>query len=97
MRMGGREQGVGEEGEQEEGGRAERGGREGARGWCGLEGEMEGGIEHGGREEAMMLGRQRAQVKQGRVEGWRVDEGNERGRDRTRHGRWEGGSERRRD
>ena len=29
----------------------------------------------------MMLGRQRASVEEGRVEGGRVDEGNERGRD----------------
>ena len=35
----------------------------------------------------MMLGRQRASVEEGRVEGGRVDEGNKRGRDRTRHGR----------
>ena len=34
-----------------------------------------------------MLGRQRAPVAEGRVEGGRVDEGNERGRDGTRHGR----------
>ena len=39
-----------------------------------------------------MLGRQRASVEEGRV-----DEGNERGRDGLRHGRREGGSERRRD
>ena len=45
----------------------------------------------------MMLGRQRASVEEGRVEGGRVDEGNERGRDGTRHGQREGGSERRRD
>ena len=55
----------------------------------------------GGREEAMMLSRERASVEEGRVEGGRVDEGNERGRDRTKHGRregrWKGGSERRRD
>ena len=43
----------------------------------------------------MMLGRQRASVEEGRVEGGRVDEGNERGREGTRHGRREGGSERR--
>ena len=59
---------------------------------------MEGEIEQGeGRKEAMVLGRQRASVEEGRVEGWRVDEGNERRRDGTRHGRREGGSERRRD
>ena len=57
------------------------------------EGERE--IARGGREEAMMLGRQRASVEEGRVEGGRVDEGNERGREGTRHGRREGGSERR--
>ena len=56
----------------------------------------EGGRE-GGREEAMMLGRQRAPVEEGRVEGGRVDEGNERGSDGTRHGRRDAGSERRRD
>ena len=33
----------------------------------------------------MMLDRQRASVKEGRVEGGRVDEGNELGRDGTRH------------
>ena len=41
-------------------------------------------------EGAMMLCRERASVKEGRVEGSRVDEGNERGRDGTRHGRREG-------
>ena len=56
------------------------------------EGEGEGGSK-GGREEAMMLGRQRASVEEGRVEGGMV----ERGSDRTRHGRQEGGSERSRD
>ena len=45
----------------------------------------------------MMLGRQRASVEEGRLEGGRVDEGNERVRDGTRHGQREGGSERRRD
>ena len=44
----------------------------------------------GGREEAMMLSRERASVEEGRVEGGRVDEGNERGRDGTRHGWREG-------
>ena len=34
-------------------------------------------------------GREGAPVKEGRVK-WRVDEGNERGKDRTRHGRREG-------
>ena len=45
----------------------------------------------------MTLGRQRASVEEGRVEGVRVDEGNERGRDGMRHGQREGGSKRRRD
>ena len=36
-------------------------------------------------------------MEEGRVEVGRVDEGNERGRNVTRHGRREGGSERRRD
>ena len=45
----------------------------------------------------MMLGRERASVEEGRVGGGRVDEGNERGRNGTRHGRREGGGERRRD
>ena len=40
----------------------------------------------------MMIGRQTASVEERRVEG-----GNERGRDRTRHGRREGGSEQMRD
>ena len=44
----------------------------------------------GGREEAMMLGRERASVEEGRVdEGW-VDEGNELGRDGTRYVQREG-------
>ena len=73
-RMGGREQG---EVREREGGR-EKGSerwREGAR---------------GGREEAMMIGRDRMSVEEGRVEGGRVAEGNERGRDGPRHGRREG-------
>ena len=37
-----------------------------------------------------MLGRERASVDEGKVEGGRVDEGNERGRDGTRRGRREG-------
>ena len=49
----------------------------------------------------MMLCRERASVVEERVEGGRVDEGNERGRDGTRHGwhegKGEGGSERRMD
>ena len=44
----------------------------------------------GRREGAMMLGRDRASVKEGRVKGGTVDEGNERGRDGTRHGWREG-------
>ena len=42
----------------------------------------------------MMLGRQTSSVEEGRVEGGRVDEGNERRRDGTRHGQLVGGSER---
>ena len=59
----------------------------------------QGGAEgdRGGREEAMMLGRQRASVEEGRVEGGMVDEGNERGRDGPRCGRRKGVSERMRD
>ena len=59
------------------------GAREGARGWWGREGGREGGRERAreGRYEAMMLGRQRASVEEGRVE-----EGNERVRDGTRQG-----------
>ena len=57
-------------------------GREG--GNKGMEGGREGERE-GGREEAMMLRRQRASVEEGRVEGGRVDEGNERERDGMRH------------
>ena len=38
----------------------------------------------------MMLCKERASVEEGRVEGRRVDEGNERGRDGTRRGRREG-------
>ena len=37
----------------------------------------------GGREGAMMLCSERASVEERRVEGWRVDEGNERRRDGT--------------
>ena len=59
---------------------------------------MEGGRE-AGREAGMMLCRERASVEEERVEGGRVDEGNERGRDGTGYGRprerGEGGSERR--
>ena len=49
----------------------------------------------------MMLCRERASAEEERVEGGRVDEGNERGRDGTGYGRprerGEGGSERRMD
>ena len=38
----------------------------------------------------MMIGRDRVSVEEGRVEGGRVAEGNERGRDGPRHGRREG-------
>ena len=97
--------GWGKEGEQEEGWRAggqiEDGGRMqgdgGGEVTRGGEGGREGGREQGEGVEAMMLGRQRAPVEEGRVEGGRVDEGNERGRDGTMHGRRYGGSERRRD
>ena len=62
-------------------------GREEARGmWEGGREEGEGGKE-GAREEAMMLCRERATVEEGRVEGRRLDEGNERGRDGTRQNR----------
>ena len=96
--MGEREQlegGWGKEGEQEEGcregERREEGGR--VQGDGGDKGRERGRVRaRGGREETMMLGRQRATVKEARV-----DEGNERGRDGTRHGRREGGSERWRD
>ena len=55
------------------------GGREGERG--GTEGGNKRRDEaRGRREEAMMLGRERASVEEGRVEGGRVDEGNERSR-----------------
>ena len=64
----------------------------------------DGGRERGreaGREAGMMLCRERASVEEERVEGGRVDEGNERGRDGTGYGRprerGEGGSERRMD
>ena len=45
----------------------------------------------GGREEAIMLGRERASVEEGRVEGEWVDEGAERGMDNAME-RWEGGA-----
>ena len=50
----------------------------------------QGNTREGGREGAMMIGRERASVEEGRVEGGRVAEGNERGRDGPRHGRHEG-------
>ena len=40
-----------------------------------------------GREEAMVLGRERASVEEGRVDGGWVDEGTERGMDSARE-RW---------
>ena len=43
--------------------------------------------------EAMKLGRKRASVEEGRVEGGCVDKGTERGMDSARE-RWEGGRER---
>ena len=62
---------------------------------------MEGGSEgarggRGGREEAKMLGRERASVEEGRGEGGWVNEGTERGMDSARE-IWERRSERRRD
>ena len=75
------------------------GGREGRDGEGGNEGG-DGGRE-AGREAGMMLCRERASVEEVRVEGGRVDEGNERGRDGTGYRRprerGEGGSERRMD
>ena len=82
-----------------EGGRKRRvGGREGREG---RDGEGGRGWREAGREAGMMLCRERASVEEERVEGGRVDEGNERGRDGTGYGRprerGEGGSERRMD
>ena len=54
----------------------------------------ERGIE--GREEAMVLDRERASVEEGRFEGGWVDEGTERGMDSARE-RWEARGERRSD
>ena len=79
-RKGRREEGGGSD-EQGDGG----GGR--VQGEGGREGERGRDRVRGGRKEAMMLDRQRASVDEGRVEGGRVDEGNERGRDGTRRGR----------
>ena len=65
--------------------------------------ELDGGRvgTRGGREEAMMLGRERASVDEGMVEGGKVDEWNERGwTERGMDGareRGEAGSERRMD
>ena len=74
-----------------EGGEGGRDGREGRGGRGGMGREA-------GREAGMMLCRERASVEEERVEGGRVDEGNERGRDGTGYGRprerGEGGSER---
>ena len=53
--------------------------------------EGEGERDRGG---SIMLGRERASVKGGRVEGGWVDEGTARGMDSARE-MWEGGSERR--
>ena len=68
-----------------------QGSPEGARKVGGWEGGSKGrmGGREGGREEAMMLGRERASVEEGMVEGGWVDEGNERGREGTRHGQRE--------
>ena len=73
-------------------------GREGARGGQGTRGREKGSERwreggRGGREEAMMIGRERVSVEEGRVEGGRVAEGNERGREGPRHGRCEGREE----
>ena len=82
--MGGRKQGVG--------------GREGGNKLRGREGGKEGGRGggRGVREEPIRPCRERASLEEGRVEGWMVDGGNERGRDGTRE-RGEGGSERKTD
>ena len=71
----------GRSGNTREGGR-ERGRENGSGRW------REGA--RGGREEAMMIGRERVSVQEGRVDRGRVAEGNERGRDGPRHGRREG-------
>ena len=86
---------------QEEDGREGGSGREGVN-EGGREGMREGRkVRAGAREEAMMLCRERASVEEERVEGGRIDEGNERGTDGTGYGRprerGEGGSERRMD
>ena len=61
----------------------------------GEDGEGEGVEGREGGSE-MMLGRERASVEEGRVEGGWVDKGTERGMDSAREG-CEGSSERRRD
>ena len=62
--------------------------REGGEG----EGWREGGRRgrEGAKEEAMMLCWERASVEEDSVDGGRIDEGNERGRDGKWHGRREG-------
>ena len=60
----------------------------GGGGGGGREGEGEG--RKGTREEAMMLCSERASVEEERVEGGRIDEGNERGRDGRGYGWREG-------
>ena len=83
-----------------EGGRKRRVGGTGGMGREGMREGGDGGRE-AGREAGMMLCRERVSVEEERVEGGRVDEGNERGRDGTGYGRprerGEGGSERRMD
>ena len=75
-------------------GRSKEGWRVGGR----EQGEDGGGRvgSRGGREEAMMLGMERASVEEWMVQGEWVDKGTERGMDSARE-LWEGGSERRRD
>ena len=77
-RVGTREHEGGREGRDRE--RERERGREGGR-----EREREG--TRGVREEAMMIGTERASVKEGTVEEGRVAEGNERGRDGPMYGR----------
>ena len=58
-----------------------------------MEGGREEGMEGwkaGGRLEAMVLWREGTSAEEARVEGGKVNEGNERGMDGTRHGRREG-------
>ena len=78
-----------------EGGNKGREGGRGGEGEGGREAMMEGGNEggrevregEGAREEANMLCRERASVEEEMVEGGKIDEGNERGRGGTAHGR----------